>query len=470
MMWRITTVLTAAAWLSISGSTPAAEPRKPNLVFLLVDDLGIKDLSCYGSEFHESPNIDQLASRGIRYTNAYASHPVCGPSRAAIMTGKLPARLNLTRIGGAIREGETIWPEVLRQNGYATYFLGKWHMGDADSVLDNGFDVNIAGCGMGQPANYYFPYKGRPASQNVRDMDDGKPGDYLTDALTDKALKLLDGNGDKPFLLYFSYYNVHKPAISYAQGKKEHVAYFKEKLKTMPEADLTLREDVRGGYTFESGQAQRNPEFAGQIKALDDSVGRIMHKLEELGVADNTIVMLTSDQGSMCTTHRTVTTNHPYSFGKGFVFEGGIRVPFIVKWPGRMKGGTTNDTITINTDIYPTIMDMLGFPKNPAQHQDGMSIVDTFKGQRLPFERVFYWAYPHGHSLGHKPSLAIRKGPYKLVHWLENGATELYNVDEDVSESHDLSKKHPELASGLFKHLEEWEPTGRILANHKEVR
>jgi len=343
-------------------------------------------------------------------------------------------------------------------------------MGDEASVLKNGFDVNIAGCKIGQPANFYFPYKGKPASQNVRGMKDGKSGDYLTNALTDKALKLLDKNGDKPFLLYFSYYNVHKPAVSNAQGKKEHVEYFKEKLKTMPDTDLTLRDDARGGHTVKSLRAQRNPEYAGQIKALDDSVGRIIRKLEEMGVADNTIIIFTSDQGSMCTSKTGVSTAHPYRFGKAFLFEGGLRVPFIVKWPGHMRAGKTNDTVTINTDIYPTIMDMLGIQQNKLQHQDGISIMSTFKGETLPFDRTFYWAYPSNHSLGHNASLAIRKGPYKLIHWPRNGATELYNVDEDISESNDLSTENPERTANLFKLLKEWEPTGKILTKFKGKR
>lgn len=447
----------------LAGLTMAA-PKQPNIIFLLVDDLGIKDLSCYGSGFHESPNIDKLAAQGIRYTNAYASHPVCGPSRAAIATGKFPARLGLGGIGGTVREGEVIWPRVLKQNGYTTYFLGKWHMGNADSVLQNGFDVNIAGHYAGQPANFYFPYTGTPKGQNVPDMEDGKPGDYLTDALTEKALKLIADNGSQPFLLYFSYYNVHKPAISNAQGKKEHVQYFKKKLESLPAADLSLREDTAGGYSVQSVRAQRNPEYAGQIMALDDSVGRIMDKLEEMGIADNTIIIFTSDQGSMCTSEIGVSTAAPYRFGKSFLFEGGIRVPLIIKWPNHTIPGTTNSTVTINTDLYPTIMDMTGLPKNKDQHLDGISLIDTFKGEQLPLDRALYWSYPNNHLLGHKAALAVRKGPYKLIHWPANGNTELYNVENDVSESSDLSKQYPELTSSLLTRLTDWKPSGKVLA------
>lgn len=469
LRFLIMTAVAAGAFWAIAASKPAEAPKRPNIVFLLVDDLGIRDLACYGSDFHESPNIDRLASQGIRYTNAYASHPVCGPSRSAIVTGKFPVRLNLTKIGGAIPQGETSWPEILKQNGYATYFLGKWHMGDADSVLNNGFDVNIAGNQNGQPSSFYFPYKSEYTKQNVPGLEDGKPGDYLTDALTDKALTLLDKNGDRPFVLYFSYYNVHKPYVSNAQGKKEHVEYFKEKLKTLPATDLTLRDDVRGGYTFKSLRAQRNPQYAGQIKAVDDSVGRIMDKLKEMGVAENTLIIFTSDQGSMCTSRIGVSTADPYLFGKAFLFDGGLRVPFIVKWPGRTQPGTTNSTITIHTDIYPTVMDAVGLPQKPDQHLDGISIIDTFSGKILPFERTFYWAFPQDHSLGHKASIAIRKGPYKLIHWLENGATELYNVETDISESNDLSKQQPERTSNLLKELKDLDPMKHAFANFRKA-
>lgn len=448
-------------------STCCCAQTRPNVVFFLVDDLGVRDLSCYGSTFHESPNIDRLAAQGMRFTNAYSSHPVCGPSRSAIMTGRFPARLGLVAIGGGIPKGNTPWPKILQQDGYTNYFTGKWHMGGAKSVLENGFNYNVAGHGLGQPCNFYFPYKGKPASQNVPDMEDGKPGDYLTDALTDKALNFLDKHGNHPFLLYFSYYNVHKPSVSNAQGKKEHVEYFKKKLEAMPAVDEATCTDNNGGHKVKSLLVQRNAEFAGQIKAVDDSVGRVMAKLEELGVADNTIIVFTADQGSMCTSDKAVSSALPYRFGKSFVFEGGIRAPLIVKWPSHTRPGSENKSVTINTDLYPTLMEMLDYEKNPAQHIDGISMVPALKGGTVPFNRTFYWTYPKNHSLGHKASAAIRTGPYKLIHWLENGASELYNVETDFSESTDLSKSHPEVAERLLKQLKSWEPAQKVFAPQK---
>ena len=437
---------------------------KPNVVFFLVDDLGITDLSCYGSTFHESPKIDQLATQGMRFTNAYSSHPVCGPSRSAIMTGRFPARLGLMAIGGKIPEGNIPWPKVLQDDGYINYFTGKWHMGNPQSVLENGFNYNMGGHNLGQPSDFYFPYKSKNTTQDVPDMEDGKPGDYLTDALTDKALNFLDQHGKDPFLLYFSYYNVHKPSISNAQGKKEHVDYFNQKLETMPAVAETTRTDTNGGHEVKSLLTQRNAEFAGQIKAVDDSVGRILAKLDELGVADNTLIIFTSDQGSMCTSKIGISSALPYRFGKGFNFEGGIRAPLIVKWPNHTQPGSENGSVTINTDLYPTLMDILGYEKNPAQHIDGISIVPALKGTTIPFDRTFYWAFPKSHPLGHEPSVAVRTGPYKLIHWLENGASELYNVETDISESNDLSKSHPEVTERLLGQLKSWKPIQKVFA------
>ena len=454
-------VLIALIALPLSGW--AAGPRQPNIVYLLVDDLGVRDLSCYGSEFHESPNIDRLASQGMQFSNAYASHPVCGPSRSSTMTGKFPARMNVVHVGGKIPEGETIWPKVLQRNGYATYFLGKWHMGN-QSVNEHGFDVNIGGHSGGQPGSYYFPYKNPRGKEQPPGLDDGKPGDYLTDVLTDKALALMEKNGDKPFLLYMSYYNVHTPSI----GKKEHVGHFKKKLESMPKVDSLFKEErVAGSYEFKALQHQRHPEFAGQIRAVDDSVGRILAKLDELGIADNTLVIFTSDQGSKYEGRYAVSCSHPYRYGKGALFEGGLRVPFIARWLSQIDAGTKNDTVTINTDVYPTMLDVAGLPKKPEQHADGISIIETFKGKTLPFDRTFYFAFPLKRIL--MPALAVRKGPYKLIHFPFVNATELYNVEEDISERNDLSQSDPQRTAEMFKLMTDWKPTSSILASVEEA-
>ena len=451
------------------GKPPVVSLSKPNIVFFLVDDLGMMDLACYGSDFHETPHIDQLAREGMRFTNAYATHPVCGPSRASIVTGKFPVRLGLTEIRAKLPPSEVIWPKVLKDQGYTTYFTGKWHMGRAESVKANGFDFNVAGSNVGQPGSFYFPYKAdrngrRAPQQDVPGMEDGKPGDYLTDALTDKALGFLDEHGQQPFLLYFSYYNVHKPFGVHVEGKKEYNAYFQKKLESMPETEPEWQTVNRGGHSIQERLVQNNPEFASQLKTVDDSVGRIMAKLKELGVAENTIVIFTADQGSMCTSKIAVSTSKPYSFGKSFAFEGGIRVPLIMKWPGRIAAGKPNETITISTDLYPTLLDMLGLEKKPKQHLDGISIVDAFDHSVIPFDRTFYWVYPKNHSLGHKASIAVRQGPYKLIYWPESKRKELYNVETDISESEDLARSKPEKVQSMLKLLKNWPYTATYIA------
>lgn len=459
--------------VSLPAEEKSAHDPRPNIVFFLVDDLGISDLACYGSRFHESPHIDQLAKDGIQYLNAYSSHPVCGPARSAIMTGKFPARLNLVGIGGGINPGETIWPKRLKEQGYTTYFTGKWHMGNEQSVLQNGFDYNVAGNHNGQPGDFYYPYKAikgnkRLERQDVIGMEDGKEGDYLTDALTDKALNFLDSHDHQksPFLLYFSYYNVHKPFVSNAQGRKQDLPYFTDKLRKLQNQG-TRETSEYDSFKVDEKLTQDNVDFASQIKAVDDSVGRIIDKLKSLGLEKNTIVIFTSDQGSMNTSKIAVSSARPYRFGKAFNYEGGIRVPLIIKWPQGIKQEGQNTSVTISTDLYPTLMDAVKLPKDAKQHVDGQSIISTFKGQDIAFNRSYYWCYPTNHSLGHKGSVAVRKGPYKLIYWPKTQMSRLYNVDKDISESHDLSQSKPEIHERMFKELKSWQPIKKHLTSTK---
>ena len=238
----------------------------------------------------------------------------------------------------------------------------------------------------------------------------------------------------------------------------------------MPKVENERRQVSRGGTTVQELLVQRNAEFASQIKAVDDSVGRIINKLKSLGVAENTIVIFTSDQGSMCTSKIAVSSAQPYSFGKAFAFEGGIRVPFIIKCSKKVKAGLTNTSVTVNTDIYPTILDMLCLQLKPEQHVDGISLKPALSGSEIPFKRNLYWTYPSNHSLGHKASVAMRQGPYKIIHWPATGVTELYNVDKDISESNNLSKSHPELTTALMKKMKSWEPMQKILKKFTKTK
>ncbi len=436
-------------WLFAAGFLSAA-PQQPNIVFLLVDDLGWGDFGCYGAEFYETPNIDKLATEGMLFTNAYAACTVCSPSRAAILTGCYPARLHLTDwIAGhnkpkaklaipdwkmKIDHQRVLLPEALKEAGYSTAFFGKWHLmpnGQPDMAehfpTKHGFDINVGGREWGQPkgpGKYFSPF-GMP------NLDDGKPGDYLTDKLTDAAVDFLDKTKrDEPFLLYFSYYTVHGPLMA----PPELVEKYKKKAETFKNTKNEFLE----------------PRRAGMIESLDISVGRVMAKLEELGIADDTVVILTGDNGG----------DHDKTTGglrenKGFSHEGAVREPLIAKWKGSIPSGTTCDVPVTGTDFYPTILDLAKLDLRPEQHKDGISIVNLLKDPKatLPRESI-YWHYPHYHRT--KPYGAIRHGDWKLIEFFENGNMELFDLKSDPNETKDLSKENPEKAAELFKQLVAW--------------
>ncbi|VGO20384.1 sulfatase [Pontiella sulfatireligans] len=427
-----------------------AATEKPNFVFLLVDDLGWGDFGCYGAEFYETPNIDKLASEGMLFRNGYAACTVCSPSRAAILSGCYPARLHLTDwIAGhkkpyaklavpdwtmKIDHGRVLLPEALKEAGYATAFLGKWHLmpnGQPDMEqhypTSHGFDINVGGREWGQPkgpGKYFSPF-GMP------NLDDGKPGDFLTDKLTDAAIDYLDATDQQqPFLMYFAYYTLHGPIMAPA----ELVEKYKAKAQTF---------DNRKDEFL-------NPARAGMVEKLDDSVGRIMAKLDELGIADNTVVVLTGDNGG----DNDKTTGGFRDF-KGFSHEGGVREPFVVKWPGKTKAGSTCDVPVIGTDFYPTLLEMAGLPQRPDQHQDGISIVPLLTGKEARLERdQLFWHYPHYHRT--KPYGATRHGDWKLIEFFEDGKLELYNLANDPAEATDLAAAHPEKAQELLRELKAW--------------
>lgn len=429
------------------AATPAA---KPNFVFLLVDDLGWGDLGCFGSTFHETPNIDKLCADGMKFTRAYSACTVCSPSRAAILTGRSPARLHLTDwIPGhrnpAAKLAVPDWkmyidndritlPEALKEEGgYISQFIGKWHlMPDLTPALwpehtpeKHGFDGNVAGREWGHPkgpGTYFFPW-------DMPNLDGGKPGDFLTDRITDKAEAFLDTTGDKPFLLYMSYYEVHSPIMS----KPEYVEKFKTKLAKSP----------AGTY------AQTNVKYAGLVKSLDDSVGRIVEKLRVQGKLGNTIFIFTSDNGSPV---------HDNTGGlrgtKGTAFEGGTRVPAFVVWPGVTKPGSTCDTPIIGMDYFPTMLEMAGRPFKPEEHKDGISIVPLLKQSGALSREALYWHYPHYHT-GKPYGTVLYKG-WKLIEFFEDGELMLFDLNNDPNEENNLARSKPEKAAELLKKMREW--------------
>lgn len=440
-----------------AGATPA--PRRPNVVFILADDLGWADLGCYGSKFYETPNLDRLAKQGMRFTDAYAAANVCSPTRAAILTGKHPARLHLTdwltgrpdRPDQKLKRpnfqmflplAEVTIAEALQEAGYRTAFIGKWHLGEESKYWPEhqGFDLNIGGCGKGHPPSYFSPY-------GIPNLKDGPPGESLNERLTDEALKFLEQTKDKPFFLYFSHYAVHTPL----QARPAMISKYKAKAATLksdgPEFLPDSSRNVR--------QIQNHAVYGAMVEDMDASVGRVLSKLDELGLATNTIVIFTSDNGGLSTAEGSPTSNLPLRTGKGWGYEGGVREPLIIRWPGVTPAGSVSRTQTISMDFYPTILQMLGMSPRPKQHVDGQSIVVALKGGLLP-ERPLFWHYPHYSNQGGSPHGAVRLGDYKLIEWYEDMKVELFDLQADLGERHDLARKLPDKANELRVLLHDW--------------
>ena len=444
-----------------------AEPRKrPNFVFFLIDDLGRQDLGCFGSPFYETPNIDRLAAQGMRFTNAYAACPVCSPTRASIMTGKYPARLGITDWIGAPQKPtayrdhlpleEVTVAEVLQEAGYATGYVGKWHL--ATSGADRrqyypdrqGFDINIGGDNSGSPPTYFYPYaKGKRSLETM--PPGGEEGEYLTDRLTDEALQFIATSKDRPFLLYLAHYAVHTPL----ESKKELAQKYETKAKSVPPPEGPHAQPVYGPY--KTRLVQDHAVYAGMVQSVDESVGRVLGKLAELGLERNTIVIFMSDNGGLSTVAREgPTCNLPLRAGKGWLYEGGIREPMLIKWPGVIRAGSLCHETVTSTDFYPTMLEMAGLPLRPGQHVDGVSLAGLLKGTGTPDRQAIYWHYPHYHGSGNRPSGAIRAGDYKLVEWYEDGKVELYNLKDDMGERNDLAATMPNKARELRRMLQAW--------------
>jgi len=442
-----------------------AQNKRLNFVFILIDDMGWRDAGCYGSSFYETPNIDKLAKEGMRFTDAYAAGPVCSPTRASILTGKYPARLKLTDWIPGSKKGKLLpaeylhqmpleeftIAEALKQAGYATGFIGKWHLGDQPYYPEHqGFDINIAGYNGGMTPSYFYPYKGPDWNSEIPTLHGGEPGEYLTDRLTDEAVKFLEANSDRPFLLYLSHYAVHTPL----QAKDRLV----EKYKTGAEAFPPTREPrfVTEG-TEKVRQVQDHPVYAAMIQSVDESVERVLKKLRQLGLADNTVVIFMSDNGGLSTASEGApTSNLPLRAGKGWLYEGGIREPMIIKWPGVVKAGSVCSEPVTSTDFYPTMLAMASLPLRPEQHRDGISLVPLLKGSRSLNREAIFWHYPHYSNQGGTPSGALRSGDFKLIEFYEDNHVELYNLKEDIGEKNNLAARMPEKADELRKMLNDW--------------
>jgi arylsulfatase A-like enzyme len=503
-MWRIVALAIA---LAVRGTTAgAAEVPPPNVVLFLVDDLGWRDLACYGSLFYETPRIDTFARVGVRFTQAYAACHVCSPTRAAIMTGKYPARLGLTdwlpgrknfafqRLKNAPVEPhlpleEVTIAEILKRHGYRTGHFGKWHLGEEPfGPLAQGFDVQVPRWNKGWPrTGYHVPF-------SLDGLADS-PGDYLTDRLTEEAVCFIEENQERPFFLYLSHFAVHDPL----EGREDLVRKYKTKLEqrgpvtgppfllegnadvperfTRVQLDALLGDERYRGHrllpnrTVKVKQHQDNVQFAAMVESVDESFGRVLARLGELGLDERTIVIFTSDNGGMSAANfgnpgRVIaperldaaysTSNVPLRGGKGWLYEGGIRVPLLIRWPGATRTGEC-DVPVISTDLLPSILAMAGIEADGPAKLDGVNLAPLLKGANELDREALYWHFPHYSNHGRQsPGGAVRRGDYKLLEYFENGTVQLFNLRTDPGEQHDLAASEPDRAAALRSMLHAW--------------
>jgi len=473
---RLLRHLALVALLAVLQTLAAAAP-KPNFIFFLIDDLGRNDLGCYGSKFYRTPNLDRMASQGMKFTDAYAACPVCSPTRASIMTGKYPARLHLTdwlpgrgdlpaqRLARPIINQQLALEEVtiaerLKAAGYVTAHVGKWHLGgEGFEPQKQGFDINIAGDHTGTPMSYFAPFGGKAKDgkqRAMRGLEEAKDGEYLTDRLTTEAEKIIAANKDKPFFLYFAHYAVHTPL----KAKADYIAKYPQ---------------VAG----KAGQ-QTNAIYAAMMESMDESIGRILKQLDDLKLADNTYVFFTSDNGGLATIEgpsTPATINSPLREGKGYLYEGGIRVPLLVRGPGIAAGSTATNAMS-SVDYFPTILELAGLPlgdpalagsapgaKSPAPAEagtpnviDGVTLAPLLKGGPAPAARPLFWHYPHYANQGGKPGGVIRDGDWKLIEFYETGRVELFDLKNDFRENRNLALEATNAArvKSLVAKLDTW--------------
>jgi arylsulfatase A len=437
------------ALMLILLSSTAFANDKPNVIVLLADDLGYSGLQCFGSDLHETPHLDKMAADGMKFTSAYSACTVCSPTRASVMTGKYPARLHLTDfISGQKRpfsklnvpdwtmrleHSETTIAEYLKRNGYSSAHIGKWHLHGRNDPAEfgptgRGFDVSI-----GKPKS-----RGYFIDQKLVDSGKVKSG-YVTDHLTDAAVRVINRWKDKPFFLYFAYNTPHTPI----QGKNELVDYYRKKIKP--------------------GMRHNNPTYAAMVHSLDDSVGRVIKAVEQAGIADRTLIWFISDNGGLSQKYNKPTgfiDNHPVRRGKGSAYEGGIRVPMIVHWPGVTKPGSVSDEPVCTIDILPTVLEITDSrPRIAGEYPfDGQSLAPIFRDAAQQLNRdALYWHYPHYHAGGDGPYAAIRARRYRLIEFFEDNRLELYDLDNDIGETKNLATEQPKLAHRLHAKLKSWQ-------------
>lgn len=467
-------ILWATVLLSINSLAICSAEERPNIVVIFIDDLGYKDLGCYGSSFYETPRIDAFAKEGVRFTQFYSAHPVCSPTRAALMTGKTPARVGIVDwipqpSDITLPKSETTIAEALEEGGYETGYIGKWHLGEDDDEQpsSHGFQWQRCVNRAGQPGSYFYPFKRGPRKNrpnakkpywNVPDLDDGQKGDYLTDRLTDYAIEFVEKDRQAPFFLCLSHYAVHTPI----QSPEALVKKYKSKSQELGDSPESTFE--KGGA--ETRSRQDHPGYAAMVENLDSNVGRLLDAINAKGIKDNTIVVFTSDNGGLSTLRNrpAFTCQLPLRAGKGWCYEGGIRVPMIVRWPEKISPAET-DSPSITMDIYPTLLDLAGLSMKPKQHLDGVSLRAHLEKGRQAQEspRLMGWHYPKRHGSGHRPSTAFRYGNKKLIHFIEDDSYELYDISKDISESKNLAPEtDTEILNSMKTKLHRWVNSTRM--------
>lgn len=455
-----------ACWLWIvSSGVIAADAARPNVVFFIVDDLGQTDLGCYGSTFYETPNIDRLAEQGTRLTRAYSACPVCSPTRASLLTGKYPQRTGVTDYIGAAQpqkwkrntrhlpaaysehlelEEFTI-AEALKVAGYATFFAGKWHLGgEGFAPEDQGFDINLGGMAQGGPyggKKYFSPY-GNPK------LPDGPEGEHLCDRLASEASRFIESHQQEPFLVYLPFYSVHTPLMARADLQKKYEAK-RAALTSLDQFGVEPPRRVR--------LTQDHAVYAGMIEAMDQAVGRILSKLDELKLTDNTLVLFTSDNGGLSTSEGSPTSNLPLRAGKGWLYEGGIRTAGIIRWPSVVSAGETNATPIISADYFPTILEATRVSLPSGISIDGRTMLPVLKGDQSATDRSLFWHYPHYGNQGGAPGAAILDGDWKLIEWFEDESVELFNLAADPEEKTNLAKSEAPRVESMRARLHAWQ-------------
>lgn len=463
-------LLAVMSFIHAHQSDAADSSRPPNVVVILVDDLGFMDIGANNPDcFYETPHIDALADSGMRFTNGYAANPVCSPTRYSLMTGKYPTRADATNFfsgkrGGKFRPAplndkmateEMTIAETLKPKGYRTFFAGKWHLGPNEEFYpqNQGFDVNIGGYHRGGPytgKRYFAPF------ENPQIKEESPAGEHLPSRLARETASFIDAHSDEPFLAYLAFYSVHTPLM----GRKDLVEKYKAKAAAISVSEsnpeFADEEQIFGDKPRKVRILQKHAVYAAMVEAMDEAVGKVLNQLERSGVADNTVVVFTSDNGGLSTSEGSPTSNLPLRGGKGWVYEGGIREPWIIRYPGVTEPGAKCDVPICSIDLLPTVAAAANVKL--THDVDGVDLASLLRGGEIA-DRPLFWHYPHYSNQGGIPGGAIRQGNYKLIERYEDGRLHLYDLQSDIGERTDLASEQPERVAELRQRLHAWYKT-----------